>query len=211
MSKRSNRSNYPEYVKYMTRFDAGSLQKETGIPASLIHKARRGDVENFSDKTLDKFKEVYTRYWENRLDKAGITPDNWDPLIKMNELKDLRDIVRGVEHNKRLDRKLEKGGVNPDEREKLIEKRTEKEIVEIVDKNRETAEKIVERRRERDKNLPNYREDWHTVNDVLKQMSRDLSRIPSDWSWIAKYGSPKRKKKWTPDTRPRKRSRQYEH
>lgn len=195
----------------MTRFDAGSLQKETGIPASLIHRARRGDVANFSESTLSKFKELYTRYWENRLDKAGVTPDNWIPLIEKNDLKDLREIVRGVETIQKWDRKLDRGGVNPDEREKALQYSTEKEIIKIVDKNMETAEKIVERRRERDKNMLNYSPEWHTVKDVLKQMSRDLSRIPSDWSWIAKYGSPKRKKEFKPDTKKSKRSRQYEH
>lgn len=209
---RKRRSEYPEYVRYMTRFDAGSLQKETGIPASLIHKARRGDVETFSDKTLEKFKTAYNQYWEYRLDKAGVTPDNWSPIINQHDLKELREVVRGVENTRKWDKRLERGGVNPDEREKVLQYDTEKEIVELIDKNERTAEKIVERRRERDKNLPNYSPEWHTVSDVLKQMARDTSRIPSDWAWIAKYGSPKRKKKWSPDTRKTKRrSRQYEH
>jgi hypothetical protein len=84
----------------------------------------------------------------------------------------------------------------------------------MVDRNRETAEKIVERRRKRDKNLPGYNPDWHSVNDVLKQMARDTSRISSDWAWIAKVGSPKRKRSAEYKAAVRKahkRGRQYEH
>lgn len=210
---RATRSGYPEYVRYATRFDPGLMQKEMGIPASLIHRARRGEVENFSDKTLSKFREVYTRYWENRLDRAGITPDNWKLLIKQHDLKELRETVRGYENTRKWDRKLERGGVNPDEREKILRYETEKEIIKRIEKNRETAERIVERRRERDRKNPllkDYKDSWHSVEFVLRQMSRDLSRISSDWDWIAKHGSPKRKKAWIPGPSKR-RDRQYEH
>lgn len=212
MSKRTNRASYPDYVKYVTRFNAGDLQKNAGIPASLINKARKGEVENFSEKTLEKFKAVYTAYWESRLDKAGIPPDNWQPIIKQHELKEVKEIVRSYEDNKKLDRRLDRGGVNPIEREKIIQYSTPKEIENIIDKNQETAEIIAARRRERDKNLPGYNDSWHTAKDVLKQMARDTSRIPSDWLWIAKNGSPKRKNKWKPETGKRgRRGGQYQH
>jgi hypothetical protein len=212
MSKRTNRSGYPEYVRYVTRFNPGDIQRATGLPASLVYKARRGDVERFSEKSLSKFREVYNRYWENRLDKAGVTPDNWNVLIRQSDVSELRETVKGIEKAHRWDRRLERGGVNPDEREILLREKSEKDLNRIIDKNYETAKIIVERRRVRDKNLPGYSDSWHTVNDILKQMARDLSRLPSDWSWIAKYGSPKRRNKWVPDTRKsRKRGRQYEH
>lgn len=209
MSKRSNRASYPDYVKFSTRFDPGSIQRETGLPASLIHKARRGEVESFSESTLTKFKQIYDTYWQSRLDRAGVTPDNWSHILTQ-DLKDVRDITRGAEKSKRLDRTMEKGGIQPVEREKLLVTDTEKEIRERIDKNRETAERIAEKRRERDKNLPNYSPSWHNVNDILKQMARDTSRLPQDWDWIAKYGSPKRKI-GAKGGKANRRDKRYEH
>ena len=214
---RTRRKEYPDYVRYCTRFSPSDLQKTVGIPASLVHKARRGDVENFSEVTLAKFKKVYDTYWESRLDKAGIPPDNWQFIIKQSEnVKELRDVVRGVEAVKQWDGKLEKGGVAPGERDDLLRHDTTPDDLQArIDKNTETAEKIVERRRERDRNLPGYNENWHTVKDVLEQMARDTSRISSDWAWIAAHGSPKRKKSpkstsYKPGRRKR-RSPQYQH
>jgi hypothetical protein len=214
MSNRTNRASYPDYIKTMTRFTPGDLQKEYGIPASITRRLREGSIETVSDSIALKFQKVFNQYWEYRLDKAGVTPDNWTPLITQADSKELRETVREYENTRKWDRALDRGGVNPVEREAMLRTDTERELRERIDKNRETAEKIIEKRRERDKNLPGYSDSWHTVDAVLKQMARDTSKISSDWAWFAKYGSPKRKKaRYAPEPGKRrsKRSPQYEH
>lgn len=198
----------------MTRFDPAGLQKAAKIPASLVRKARAGEVKKFSPATLDKFKKVYTAYWENRLDRERVHPEQWQKIIDTG-LEQTRQIVKDAKREKKYDRALERGGVAPDERQKILDSgATERVIVEQIDKNRAAAEKIVENRRKRDSNLPGYNPSWHNVNDVLKQMARDTSRISSDWQWVAKYGSGKKKRTAAyreAIKKAHKRGRQYEH
>lgn len=91
---RSIRKTYPEYVRYITRFDAGTLQKASGVPASLIHKLRRGEVRGISEKTGNKLLNVYNAYWTNRLGKSGVKESERKVMIRHFDVEKLRSIEK---------------------------------------------------------------------------------------------------------------------
>jgi len=151
---RSLRQSYPEKVRYMTRFDAGSIQRVTGLPASLIYRLREGEVKSLSPSTEAKLSDLYDIYWTSRLEKRG---------------------------------------VNTEERESLVRTAPVEKLREVANQNYDVARLIVEQRRERDKDLPNYKPSWHTIKDVMKQMAKDLERTSEDWLFYS--GSPKGEKR----------------
>ena len=153
---RSIRKSYPEKVRYMTRFDAGSIQKVTGLPASLVYRLRRGEVKSLSRRSTEKFEAAYNHYWDNR---------------------------------------LKRGGVNKEERAFIIRNEKPLSLSSIVRQNIDVAREIAINRRERDSALPDFKKSWHTITDILRQMSKDIFRTADDWLWIAQNGSPKSKKR----------------
>ena len=141
---RSERKEYPYFVNYMLRFDAGSLQNNLKIPASLVARLREGEVPagNLSNSSIQKFYQGYQAYWDNRLKASGFNE---------SERKHIRttfppDVMR-----------------------------------EKIARNRETAGRIMEERRLRDKNLKGFRNNWHTKKDILRQMSLDFKRDSDEW------------------------------
>jgi len=175
LSGRGLRKQYPVFVSYMTRFDAGKLQRETGIPASLVHRLREGSVVKLSPSTVDKFQLAYYDYFESRLRKNGFTESQTEELINYAKPSYIREQIK----------------INID-----------------------SARKIAEARRERDAHCPKFNTRWHTLKDILWQMSIDNSRSNSDWALIAQFGSPKSKTshhKKAEYRRPPGRPKQYEH
>jgi hypothetical protein len=177
LSGHGHRKEYPVFVSYMTRFDAGKIQALTGLPASLIYRLREGSVKSLSPETVDKFQYLYIDYWQRRLERGGVS-DSFETH----------------------------------ERSTLIAEYSPEYMRQVIKGNREIASRIVERRRKRDAHCPKYNSKWHSVKDMLRQMSIDASRVSSDWDWIAQYGSPKKKKVSRAEYYPRpNRPRQYEH
>lgn len=81
---RSARKTYPVKLNYIVRLNAGRLQKSAGIPASLVHRIRRGEVKNFSPSTIAKLSKVYDEYWKAREVKHGARPDEALSWVKAN-------------------------------------------------------------------------------------------------------------------------------
>jgi hypothetical protein len=79
---RSIRKTYPVKLNYIVRLNAGRLQKSTGIPASLVHRIRRGEVKSFSPSTIAKLSKVYDEYWKAREVKHGARPDEAASWVK---------------------------------------------------------------------------------------------------------------------------------
>lgn len=140
---RSTRKTYPVKLNYIIRMRAGKIQKETGLPASLIHRLRAGKVKTISESTTLKLSTLYNSYWKQRAIKKGARPDEADSWIKA------------------------------DRPPKYIEKKTS----ELID----TALKIQAARRTRDANNPGYNDRWHNLTDILKQISKDVTRTAGDW------------------------------
>jgi hypothetical protein len=106
---RSLRATYPEQVRYITRFKAGSIQKRTGLPASLVTRIKRGEVKRLSPGTIEKLTRLYNSYWSNRMEKGGINPDERFSILKTREspkymrerIFENREIAREITENRR--------------------------------------------------------------------------------------------------------------
>jgi len=94
LSGRRLRKDYPVFVSYMTRFDAGKIQREAGIPASLIHRLREGSVRELSPATVDKFQVLYYSYWDSRLERNGFNLDEREKMIYYAPPKYMSDAVK---------------------------------------------------------------------------------------------------------------------
>lgn len=103
--------------------------------------------------------------------------------VKVSE-KAERKFVRA--YDKYWNRELKTHGVTTSQARDIVQSDfSVKAMDKIVNNNLKIAEKLVRNRTRRDRDLPKYKDTWHTVDKVLKQMS---SRKMDSWTtteWLS--------------------------
>lgn len=207
---RSTRKKYPDFIRYMPRLSPGKIQKETGLPASLIKKIREGKVSLFSPSTVNKLAKLHADHWANRLTRKNVPINIARSRAETQTTIELRELYKEYSKATVLNRN---DGFTIKEALDTV-KRPIREQEKRIDKMHEIAERIAENRRKRDSKYPGYKPEWHSIEDVLRQMSLDPDRTSQEWDWISRHGTPTSRKKSENKVAYRKqkrRSRQYEH
>lgn len=106
---RNYRAVYPDKVRYVTgRFDAGAVQKATGVPASLISRLHNGTCKSLSVETVAKLERAYNNYWDKRMEAGGLNPDERRSILRTNtppsfireRIAENRELARMIRDNR---------------------------------------------------------------------------------------------------------------